>query len=92
MDIEERNIQEAIGQFYSFFGGMSRVKNEIEGLSMDDHTKDQIFAQLDEIESKLGLNHWEYFYVWVFGCHAHVVWYCSWFDVDAFGWFLKSTP
>ncbi len=53
MDIEETNIQEAIGQFYSFFGRMGQVKGEIDQLNLDMHTKDRILTQLDDIEREL---------------------------------------
>ncbi len=49
--MEEVNIQEAIGQFYSFFGRMGQVKSEIDRLNLDDHTKIRIYTQLEDIES-----------------------------------------
>ena len=53
MDIEESCIQEAIGQFYSFFGQMVRLKTDIDQLSLDSRTKMRIFNQLEDIESEL---------------------------------------
>ncbi len=50
MDVD--NIQEAIGQFYSFFGRMGQVKSEIDRLNLDDHTKTRLYNQLEEIERK----------------------------------------
>ncbi len=53
MDIQETNIQEAIGQFYSFFGRMGQVKSEIDQLNLEMHTKHRILTQLDDIEREL---------------------------------------
>ena len=53
MDPEESCIQEAIGQFYSFFGRMVQLKNDIEHLvDLDLSVRDRILIQLEDIESK----------------------------------------
>lgn len=53
MSSEESCIQEAIAQFYSFFGQMQALKNDIEQLNdLDDVTRNRIMFQLDNIESK----------------------------------------
>ena len=54
LDVEEANIQEAIAQFYSFFGRMTQLRNNIEGLALDFHMKNGILDQLEDIESKPG--------------------------------------
>ena len=54
MSSEEGCIQEAIAQFYSFFGQMQSLKNDIEQLNdLDDVTRNRIMYQLDSIESEL---------------------------------------
>ena len=46
-------IQEAIGQFYSFFGRMVQLKNDIEHLDdLDLSVRDRILTQLEDIERK----------------------------------------
>ena len=57
LDSDEANIQEAIAQFYSFFGRMVQLRNDIEQLSLDIHTKNRILYQLEDVESK-----WMYCY------------------------------
>lgn len=53
MSSEESCIQEAIAQFYSFFGQMQSLKNHIEQLNdLDDVTRNRIMFQLDNIESE----------------------------------------
>lgn len=53
MSSEEHCIQEAIAQFYSFFGQMQSLKNDIEQLNdLDDVTRNRIMYQLDNIESE----------------------------------------
>jgi hypothetical protein len=53
MSSEEGCIQEAIAQFYSFFGQMQSLKNDIEQLNdLDDVTRNRIMYQLDSIESE----------------------------------------
>ena len=52
LDSDEANIQEAIAQFYSFFGRMVQLRNDIEQLSLDIHTKNRILYQLEDVESK----------------------------------------
>ena len=52
LDVEEANIQEAIAQFYGFFGLMVRLRNDIELLALDDVTKNRILDQLGDIESE----------------------------------------
>lgn len=55
MSSEEGCIQEAIAQFYSFFGQMQSLKNDIEQLNyLDDVTRNRIMYQLDSIESEFG--------------------------------------
>ena len=56
LDVEEANIQEAIAQFYSFFGRMTQLRNNIEGLALDFHMKNRILDQLEDIESELNLS------------------------------------
>lgn len=56
LDAEETNIQDAIAQFYSFFGRMVQLRNNIEQLALDFHTKDRILDQLEDIESELALS------------------------------------
>lgn len=57
MDSEVGCIQEALAQFYSFFGTMQNLKNDIEMLGdLDDVTRNRIMYQLDSIESKLSLS------------------------------------
>lgn len=63
LDVDEANIQEAIAQFYLFFGRMVRLRNDIEQLALDDQTKNRILDQLEDIES-------EYF-ILVFGVLKH---------------------
>ena len=53
LDVEEANIQEAIAQFYSFFGRMVQLRNNIEQLALDFQTKNRILDQLEDIESEL---------------------------------------
>ena len=53
LDVEEANIQEAIAQFYVFFGRMVQLRNDIELLALDDVTKNRILDQLGDIESEL---------------------------------------
>ena len=53
LDVEEANIQEAIAQFYVFFGRMVQLRNDIELLALDDITKNRILDQLGDIESEL---------------------------------------
>jgi len=56
MSSEESCIQEAIAQFYSFFGQMQSLKNHIEQLNdLDDVTRNRIMYQLDNIERELAL-------------------------------------
>jgi UDP-N-acetylmuramyl tripeptide synthase len=52
LDMEETNIQEAIAQFYMFFGRMVRLRNDIDLLALDDLTKNRILDQLEDIESE----------------------------------------
>lgn len=53
MSSEEHCIQEAIAQFYSFFGQMQGLKNDIEQQNdLDDVTRNRIMYQLDNIESE----------------------------------------
>ena len=53
LDSEESCIQETIAQFYSFFGRMVQLKNEIDQLfDLDPLTKNRILYQLEEIESE----------------------------------------
>ena len=52
LDSDEANIQEAIAQFYSFFGRMVQLRNDIEQLSLDFQTKNRILYQLEDIESE----------------------------------------
>ena len=53
LDPEEACIQEVIARFYTFFGNMVLLKNDIECLMELDHgTKDHILYQLEEIESE----------------------------------------
>ena len=52
LDVDEANIQEAIAQFYSFFGRMVQLRNNIEQLALDDQMKNRILDQLEDIESK----------------------------------------
>ena len=53
LDIDEANIQEAIAQFYQFFGRMVQLRNNIEQLALDFQTKNTILDQLEDIESEL---------------------------------------
>ena len=47
---EVQCIQEALAQFYSFFGNMQHLKSEIEMLDLDDVSRNRIMYQLDCIE------------------------------------------
>ena len=64
LDVEEANIQEAIAQFYSFFGRMVQLRNDIELLALDDLTKNRILDQLEDIESEL------FYIVWCLVCEC----------------------
>lgn len=52
LDADEANIQEAIAQFYSFFGRMVQLRNDIEQLALDFQMKNRILYQLEDIESE----------------------------------------
>jgi len=47
---EVQCIQEALAQFYSFFGNMQHLKTEIDMLDLDDVSRNRIMYQLDCIE------------------------------------------
>ncbi len=47
---EVQCIQEALAQFYSFFGNMQHLKSEIDMLDLDDVSRNRIMYQLDSIE------------------------------------------
>ena len=64
LDVEEANIQEAIAQFYSFFGRMVQLRNDIELLALDDQTKNRILDQLEDVESEF------LYYVWCLVCEC----------------------
>ena len=50
---EVQCIQEALAQFYSFFGNMQHLKAEIDMLDLDDVSRNRIMYQLDCIEREL---------------------------------------
>lgn len=58
LDSDESCIQEVIAQFYSFFGRMVQLKNNIEHLEdLDHHTRARILDQLEDIEREYKDNH-----------------------------------
>lgn len=53
-DTEETCIGEAIAQFYSFFGRMVALKNDIDSLvQLDEESRARILDQLESIEREL---------------------------------------